>query len=140
MKITELKKVPKNKIGKFNQNGVDLESHEKMTARFLTLYGFNIEAIRPSNIPKIHNPDILMSGTIWEMKGPTNANESTIKKRFRKAIKQANGKGIFDLRNIRTEKERAEAFGTIMELFKTSREMRRIIVIKNDDEVLDIFK
>ena len=140
MKIIELKKVSKNKIGKFNQNGVDLEPHEKRTAKLLTLYGFNVEAIRPSNIPKMHNPDILMSGTIWEMKGPTNANESTIKKRFRKAIKQANGKGIFDLRNIRTIREQGDAFNKIIELFKTSRSMRRIIVIKNSDKVLDIFK
>lgn len=140
MKIIELKKVPKNKIGKLNKNGVELEPHEENTAELLTLYGFNIEAIRPSNTPNIKNPDILMSGTIWEMKGPTSANKSTIKKRFRKAIKQANGKGVFDLRNIKMIKEREDAFNTVIELFETSRGMRRIIVIKNDDKVLDIFK
>lgn len=140
MKITELKKAPKNKIGKLNKNGVDLKPHEERTAELLTLYGFNVEAIRPSNIPKIKNPDILMMGTVWEMKGPTNSNASTIKKRFRKSIKQANGKGIFDLRNIKTTKEQKDAFDTIIELFETSRGMRRIIIIEDSDKVLDIFK
>ena len=51
-----------------------MEPHEENTAEYLTLYGFSIEAIRPVNTPKVHNPDFLISGTIWEVKSPTTNN------------------------------------------------------------------
>ena len=137
MKIIELKKVPKNKIGKYNENGVDLKPHEKATIKLLTQYGFNIESIIPSNIPKAKNPDILMAGTVWEMKAPMKYNEETIRTKFRKAKKQANGRAVFDLRNVK-ELERVNKY--IMSLFVDTSEMRRMIIIKSDNETLDIYK
>lgn len=94
-----LKQVPKNKHGKYLRNGVKLEPHEEATAKFLTLYGFTVDVIRPLNTPKVNNPDILMNGTFWEMKAPMKFNENTLKVRMKKASKQAK-RIIFDLRNV----------------------------------------
>ena len=80
MNIRELHKVPKNKIGRINYNGIGLESHEYDTILLLALYGFDIELITPSNTLGNANPDILMLGTSWEIKSPETSNLKTIKK------------------------------------------------------------
>ena len=81
MNKIELEKVPKDKVGRIEKNGIKLEDHEEKTIRFLLKYGFNIELIRPVSIPKMNNPDILVSGAIWEIKAPTSFNENKLKKR-----------------------------------------------------------
>lgn len=121
----------------FRNNGVRLEPHEENTAKFLVLYGFNIEAIRPMNTPKLNNPDILMNGTIWEMKAPIKYNENTLKIRMKKASKQAK-RIVFDFRNMKRDYEEAQAF--VIKLFIGNREMRRMIIVTKDKKVLDFYK
>lgn len=137
MKIIELHKVPKNRQGSFHKNGIRLEPHEERTAKFLVLYGFNIESIRPINTPKVNNPDILMDGTIWEMKAPISFNENTIKIRMKKASKQAK-RIVFDFRNMKKEYREAEEY--VIRLFAGNHEIRRMIVITKDKKVLDYNK
>lgn len=75
------------------------------------------------------------------MKGPETTDEDTIATRFRKAVKQANGKAIFDLRNVKGDVAQVEEY--VMKLFITTRGMRRLMIIKNDksgERLLDIFK
>lgn len=48
MRIKELARVSKDKIGYINVNGVKLEPNEEATFNYLTLFGFNIELIKPS--------------------------------------------------------------------------------------------
>lgn len=133
----ERKTVPKRSRGRIVFNN-DLEPHERETAIYLTNFGFDVETIIPSNIPKSKNPDLLMMGTTWEMKGPRTANEKTIRTKFRKAVKQSGGRAVFDLRNMRDDPAEAEQY--IMELFKEIRGMRRIIIIRSNRILLDIFK
>lgn len=138
MKVIKRYKVPKNKCGKIQKTNPDLEPHEDRTVECLSGFGFNVETLIPSDIPKTKNPDLLMLGTTWEMKGPRVANESTIQTKFRKAIKQAEGKAIFDLRESGHDADEIERI--IMKMFTGSRGMRRIMIIRNDNELLDIFK
>ncbi len=70
MKIKELAKVSKDKIGYINRNGVKSEPNEEATFRYLTLFGFNIELIKPTGTKKAKNPDVLIMGSIWEAKTP----------------------------------------------------------------------
>ena len=137
MRIIELYQVPKNRRGSFHNNGVRLEPHEERTAKFLVLYGFSIEVIRPMNTPKMNNPDILMDGTIWEMKAPMGYNENTLKVRMKKASKQAK-RIIFDFRNMKKDYKEAQAF--VVKLFIGNREMRRMIILTKDKKVLDFYK
>ncbi|MBR2543463.1 hypothetical protein IKF03_02620 [Candidatus Saccharibacteria bacterium] len=137
MKIIELKKVPKNKIGKLNKNGVKLESHEENTAELLTLYGFNIEVIRPGNTPKTKNPDFLINGAIWETKSPMTSNKKTLKKRMHEASEQA-GRIIVDLRRVKSASQIAEK--EIIKRFISKRTLRNMILIKSDDLVLEYRK
>ena len=131
--------MPKSKYGRVVFNNNDLEPHERKTVFTLSSFGFDVETIIPSHTPGSKNPDLLMLRTFWEMKGPTTPNENTIKKKFRKAVKQSGGKAVFDLRNAR--KNEAETIErSIMKLFDEIREMRRIMIIERDDEVIDFIK
>lgn len=140
IKITSIVVSDKNVVGNVKINGKEPELHERRTINFLANLGYNVETIIPSNTPGSRNPDILMMGTFWEMKGPITPNERKIVKRFRKAIKQAEGKSVFDLRNMRKEADRVLAKKIIMELFIETSDMRRIIIIENDNGGLDIMK
>ena len=138
MKIIKLRKVHKRNYGRVVINNHDLESHERDTIFFLASLGFDIETIIPSHIPGSKNPDLLMLGTTWEMKGPRTANETTITTKFRKAVKQSGGRAIFDLRTAREDVFEIERY--IMKLFKSTRGMKRIIIVRNNDDAIDIFK
>ena len=140
IKIFEITVLNQTLIGNVKINGKEPEPHERKTINFLASLGYDVETIIPSNTPGSRNPDILMLGTFWEMKGPITANERKIIKRFRKAIKQAEGKSIFDLRNIRKNTDRDLAEKIIIRLFAEMGDMRRVIIIKDDRNGLDIMK
>ena len=114
-----------------------MEPHEEKTAKFLTLYGFNVEAIKPMNTPKVHNADILMNGTIWEMKAPVKYNENTLKIRMKKASKQAK-RIVFDFRNMNKGYEDAQKF--VIKLFAGNHEMRCMIIVTKDKKILEFNK
>ena len=137
MKIVELHKVPKNKRGKINKNGIKPEPCEKFTLNYLILFGFNIELIKPVGVKGTNNPDVLIFGTIWEIKTPTSHNKNTIKMRFRHASNQAQ-KVIFDLRGI--EKHADEVEKQIIELFKGDGNVRRMMLIAKSGKIFDISK
>ena len=138
MRIIKRTKVSKTKYGRIIFTNNNLEKHERDTVFCLSSFGFDVETLVPSDIPKSKNPDLLMLGTSWEMKGGNTTNEATIQTKFRKATKQSNGKAIFDLRTIKWNKIKAQE--KIIRLFKTTRGMRRIIIIQDDNNMLDIFK
>lgn len=136
-KIIELEPVPKGKIGKISKNGIKLESHEEKTIIFLAEHGLDIECLKKNHTPKSKNADIVIFGTIWEMKAPESINKATLKKRMHKASQQAD-KVIFDLRNIKANYESAEKI--VLELFLGNHTLRRMILIKNTGIALDITK
>ncbi|MBQ3263664.1 hypothetical protein IJH06_00915 [Candidatus Saccharibacteria bacterium] len=137
MKKVEIRKVPIDKIGRINKNGVKTEPSEDYTCVHLTQFGFNIELIRPSNTTKTNNPDVLMLGTIWEIKTLISNNETTIKNRFSKASKQAH-KVIFDLRKVKNDSDKVEKF--IVKLFKQPGNIDHIMIIRKNGQLLDFIK
>lgn len=139
IKIVELEKPKDGRRGRIKYNGREPLPHEKRTIECLADYGFDVETIIPSNVPGSRNPDILMMGTFWEMKGPTSINFDTIAKRFKTAIKQSEGKAVFDLRGIRKNDKESMVEKDVLSLFVKKRGMRRVIIIKTE-KVLDVFK
>ena len=134
MKIKELQKVPKAKIGHINKNGVKLEPGEEDTLNYLILFGFDVELIRPTRTQKIKNPDALIMGTIWEVKTPTSCNKTTIKNRFREAADQATHI-VFDLRNIRKHSDDVKK--QLINLFMEEGLVHRMIIIEKSGKALD---
>ena len=137
MKIRELHQVPKEKIGRVIKNGVKTEVNEDSTILYLTQFGFDVELIKPASTKKSNNPDVLIMGSIWEIKSPESANKNTIKNRFRKGSKQAT-KIVFDFRNIKKDADKAET--QVMDLFKKAGRVRHMMAIKKNGKLFDIIK
>ena len=140
-KILELSKPRNGRYGKVVKYNKNLEPHEDNTIRCLAEYGMDVIAIASSNMPGSINPDLLMLGTFWEMKAPTTNDSETIATHFRKAIKQASGKVVFDLRGAKNNQEKI--YKDIISLFETKRGMRRMLIIierKQKIKLLDIIK
>ena len=137
MKIVELHKVSKNKIGHINYNCVKNEPSEIETFQYLTLFGFNIEIVKPVITKNYLNADILMTGTLWEVKGPESSNRNTLKIHFKKASKQAN-KVIFDLRKVLLDDEPVSDF--LIRLFEGNSKINRMIIIKKNGGSVNEFR
>ena len=137
IKITELHKVQKNKIGRINTNGMHKEHQENEAALHLALFGLDIEYIQQSNTKGTHNADFLIHGTIWELKSPNGSSLNAIERNFRAANNQASNI-ILDLRyfKIHYSKARVEA----LKQFKLFRRIRRMILIEKSGKTLDIMK
>ena len=137
MKITELFKVPKNRVGRIVTNGAKLKAHEESTAVFLTQFGFNIEYILPTNTYKTHSPDFLVNSAIWETKSPDGSGNSTVGRQFHTASKQAD-RLILDLRRIKLPAEKAKRQALMR--FEKSRNIKALLLITKDDKLLDVKK
>ncbi len=137
MKVKEIEKVAKNKKGHLNKNGIKPEPNEEKTFKYLTSFGFDIDLIKPTNADKVHNPDILIMGTIWEVKTPTSCKDNTIKNRFREASRQST-KIIFDLRFISKNVDAVEK--KILDLFKNNGRVRRLMIIRENGSLIDFIK
>ena len=135
MRIVELTKVSKNKIGRVNKNGVKLYPHEDSTALHLAQFGFDIEYIMPRHIYKSTNPDFLVNGVIWETKSPEGCGKNTIKHQFDGTSKQAD-KLILDLRRIKLPSDKAER--QAKDRFEKAVNIKRMFLITKDGRLLDI--
>ncbi len=109
------------------------EKHELATARYFSEKGKDIVFIRPSNIPKVHRPDILMDGIEWEIKSPQGKAKRTIEQNFRQAIEQSLYI-IFDLRRINVPESKC-----LSQLEKefNSRHAKRLLIIKKNGDLVE---
>ena len=137
MRIIEIEKLSAKRAGQTKYNNIKLEEHEINTLMLLNEFGYDIEVLRPMNTPNLNNPDIVMQGSIWEIKAPRSYNQKTLKERIRKASRQAN-KVIFDLRMI--GQNRLEARDYLIQLFEGNSHMKRMIIIIDEEKILDIIK
>lgn len=137
LKTSELKEVPKDKYGRFYDNGIKLETHEYSCALLLTRFGITIEAIKPINMPGTSNPDFLINNKIWEAKSPAGTSERSIKNNFHKAGHQAE-KIIMDLR--RTKLSLDKALTIAVKEFNLSKRINQMLLITKDEKVLEYKK
>lgn len=137
MKKLELCEVQKNKFGKVHTNGVKLEDHEISTAVFLTRYGMSIEVMKPSNTPRVHSPDFLIDGVMWETKSPEGAGKRNIERKFHEASNQSD-RLILDLRRTKWAPDAAEK--EAVKQFNKSRRIRRMLIVTKDGRLLDFTK
>lgn len=121
--------------GKFTPNGVLIEKHEYQTVLFLLDYGFDVELIRPTNIPKMHSADLWMLGKAWEMKGPEGKSLDTIEHAFKRAGRQSENI-IIDLRRMKIETRFLLRFAK--KLMRDSKRIKILWIITKEGKLLDI--
>ena len=121
--------------GNFIPNGVSIEKHEYQTVIFLLSYGFDVELICPTNIPKMHSPDLWMLGKAWEMKGPKGKSLRAIEHAFKRAGKQSENV-IIDLRRMKVDTRLLLRFAK--KLIIDSKRIKTLWVITKEEKMLDI--
>lgn len=134
MKVRELHIVPSNKIGRINKNNIQTKLHEDSTVLYLSQFGYDIDFVKPRNTNRARTADLMMQGSLWEMKSPTSFNDSTIKADFRKAASQSD-RVIFDLRRIKKNTDRVEK--QLIKVFNGRGRVRKMIIIRKNGSVLE---
>ncbi len=109
------------------------ENHEFEVAKYFSEMGKNIVFLRPSSIPNVRTPDILMDGLEWEIKSPIGNSKRTIETNFRHAITQS-VYIIFDLRRIKVPEK--QCLAQLEKEFKL-RHAKRMLIIKPNGELLE---
>lgn len=115
--------------------GVFVEQHELDVAKVLNKLGKDVEFILPSRVKFSRTPDIKMDGMLWEIKSPKGSSSRTIENNLRCALRQSKNI-IIDLRRIKIDE--TKAISQIIKQFKYSKLIRKIIIIKQNKEILDI--
>ena len=110
------------------------EKHEFETAKYFALRGKDITFLKPSDIPNIHTPDILMDGTEWEMKCPSGNSKRTIETNVRQAVKQSHYI-IIDLRRIKVPEK--TCLTQLERLFYSRKDIRKMMVIRKNQELIE---
>ena len=112
------------------------EKHEFETAKYFAEKGKDIVFIRPSGMPDVHTPDIMMDGVEWEIKCPEGKSKRTIEENFRKAVKQSRYI-IFDLRWIKVEEN--QCLSQLQKEYDFRHYLKRLLVIRKNSELTEIY-
>ncbi len=123
-------------IGKIDISNLNTppEKHEFETAKYFASMGKDITFLKPSDIPNIHTPDILMDGIEWEMKSPSGNSKRTIETNIRQAAKQSHYI-IIDLRRIQVPEK--TCISQLEKLFNSRSDIRRLLIIRKNQELLE---
>lgn len=122
------------KRGKLIRNGVKIQPYEESSVDFLLSQGFNVELIIPVNTPKNKNPDFLINGVIWELKGPITKSKKTIKRLINTTNKQST-RMIIDLRRLKLDEE--IAVNVLEYEFRESHRVKEMmLIVKDSNDIL----
>jgi len=114
------------------------EAHE-VDAAYLLACHFNckVEFLLPTDDYKRKTADIVMLGTLWEMKSPIGASKSTISNQFKVASKQARNI-IIDTRRTALSYEQIEK--NVLNEFKMRSKTKRVLLINKFEKIIEIQK
>ena len=132
-----IKKLKNNKIGEIDVSQLNAlpEEHEFETAKFFSLMGKDIVFIKPSNIPNVHTPDIIMDGTEWEIKCPEGKSKRTIEQILKKGENQSRNI-VIDLRWIKIPEK--QCLSQIEFNFNTKPKIKRIFIITKGLRLIEL--
>lgn len=119
------------------QNGVHLEEHEYKTVKLFLELGYDIALLPKSVIKDYHQGDFIMDGVEWETKAPIGKGKYNVQNKIQEAARQSSNV-IIDLRRSKMIEEKAVSLYK-QEFFK-SNSLKRMKIIKKNNEVLDFFK
>ena len=125
------------KRGKLTQNGVHLQEHEWRTADFFLEQGKDIELIPKSEIKGFHLGDFMMDELPWEAKAPVGKGKYNVQNKLQEAAQQSCNV-VIDLRRSKMQEEKAVK--AYEHEFYNNKSLKRMKIIKKNEEVLDFSK
>lgn len=111
--------------------------HELKTAEALARAGYTVEFIRRSEEQRAKSADVLINGSLWEMKAPTSSNMKAVEKNLRKATKQATYV-IFDCRRMKSVPENAIEREIRICVSKRIKTLKSVLFVNRKGQVIDI--
>ncbi len=123
--------------GRLTTNGVLLELHEYATINVLLADGHDVELIQKSRTPHSKSADILMEGSIWEMKSPTGRTLRAIERILYRATHQARNV-VIDLRRTKLADEQLIIF--LKKKFEDLRSLRILWIVLKDSTIIKMRK
>ena len=125
--------------GKIDYSALNVKPypHELAIAELFAQQGKDVVFLKPSNIPGVYIPDIVIDGLEWEMKSPDGKSERTIRRNLHKASTQSRNI-IFDLSRIGISEDKC--LKDLTEAFKTSKYIRNMIIVTKSREMIRLKK
>lgn len=125
--------------GKIDYSALNIEPypHELAIAELFSQQGKDVIFLKPSNIPGVYVPDIVVDGTEWEMKSPDGKSERTIRRNLHKASTQSRNI-IFDLSRIGIPEDKC--IKELKEAFNSSNYIRNMIIVTKSKDMIRLKK
>lgn len=113
----------------------DHSNYEHQVASWLSSKtGLKVDILPRVNFPKkVHTPDYLVDGVLFDLKEITGSGKSVIDGNSKKAKKQAPNL-IFDI--TKTPLSREEIMGQINSVYRSGRRGIKTVIVKDGDEIL----
>ena len=125
--------------GKIDYSALNIKPypHELAIAELFAQQGKDVVFLKPSNIPGVYIPDIVVDGLEWEMKSPDGKSERTIRRNLHKASTQSRNI-IFDLSRIGIPEDKC--IKELKEAFSSSQYIRNMIIITKAKDMMRLKK
>lgn len=120
-------------------NNIDPEPSEaeRSAARiFAQYYRVDVEFLKPRNGYKQKTPDFIAGGLYWEIKTPTGSSERSIRKHFRRALKQSVNV-IIDSRDTKLDQYKIAT--TLYQLSLEHRKIRKLIHLTSSSDLHELY-
>ena len=118
-------------------NGLYPEKHELETANIFTRLGKNVEFIETSKINRAQTPDVIIDGTVWEIKSPVGNSKYTIQNQFKRAAHQSPNL-IFDSRRTKMAAKYIEK--EISKQISLRKSIKKLKLITKSGRIIDFHK
>ncbi|MCR5399949.1 MAG: hypothetical protein K6E68_10520 [Lachnospiraceae bacterium] len=121
--------------GKIDYSALNVKPypHELAIAELFAQQGKDVVFLKPSNIPGVYIPDIVVDGLEWEMKSPEGKGERTIRRNLHKASTQSRNI-IFDLSRIGISEDKC--IKELKNAFNSSQHIRNMIIVTKSKEMI----
>lgn len=125
--------------GKIDYSALNTEPypHELAIAELFAAQNKNVVFLKPSNIPGVYIPDIVVEGLEWEVKAPEGKSGRTIRRNLHKASTQSRNI-IFDLSRIGIPEDKC--IKELQDAFNESKHIRNMIIVTKAREMIRLKK
>jgi len=115
---------------------IDPWDHELKTAHALARHGFTVEFVAVSNNHKAKTADVVIDGTLYEIKSPKTDKLSAVERNLKRATKQS-GNIIIDSRRM-SKLHDATIQKFLAQKLKQQKTIKKILFVNRKHEVIDI--
>ena len=109
--------------------------HERKTAQALARAGYDVEFVKKSEEAYATTADVLIDGTLWEMKSPTASNIKAIERNLKRARWQSGI--VFDSRRMKNLPD-AAIERELRKCAASINGVRRVLFVNRHGVVIDI--